>query len=334
MRDKTFTAMALCLALCGLALFVIACADLGSNADASTTSVASTAVETETLVTEDVLFGTWDGTYTPTAAWDENGPIADPPMALGVPLGMHLELRPWSASSGDYGTASVGGFSEARVTTVFLDDQEVVLSLISEQRGLDDLGSVFMLTLNNGTLSGVDLGDPDVPSGWISSSADISLTRTALWEETAADISTTTETTSVADSEDAETAGAGDDDDVFVDLSLFMYAEILTTTTEPPARWDFHNEDDDDFVTVRIGDRVSVGLYFQLEDDVSRFVVSSTAPAILDLTEGRSDHGAVYLFCSWSGVTNALGDVTINILSLHGDGSLHEMWQLHVEVTE
>ena len=33
-----------------------------------------------------LLCGTWEGTYTPTAAWDENGPVEDPPFELGMPL--------------------------------------------------------------------------------------------------------------------------------------------------------------------------------------------------------------------------------------------------------
>ncbi len=181
---KWHTAVPLILVLCGLALLASACQELGSDPDTDTAGTTTvTSVQSPGL---DSLYGTWDGTYTPDAAWSEDGPIDDPPFDLGVPLDMHMELHPWSAAAGQYGTITVGGLSPARVTSLTLDGDQVTMIVVTEVAGLNDLLGAFTLTLDGDTLSGTDDREPEVPTGWISSSGAVYLTRTAPWDAAAA----------------------------------------------------------------------------------------------------------------------------------------------------
>lgn len=191
--SKQLVCTALTVLLSGLLLLAASCEDL----DAGTAETSTTDASDIT-----VLFGTWDGTYTPEAAWDENGSVDDPPFELGAPVNMHMELHPYLAESGEYGIAAAGGLSPARVTSLTRLGDQVTMIAISEAEGLNDLVGVFTLTLDEDTLTGGDDRDPEVPSGWVSSSGTVELTRTAPWDASA----TTTTSSTVA----PEPGGGGD----------------------------------------------------------------------------------------------------------------------------
>ncbi len=120
-------------------------------------------------------------------------------------------------------------------------------------------------------------------------------------------------------------------------LSLFTPMSALTTTTEPPTRWTFDNDDDGRHVTVGVNDRILVRLDFAVADAVTQITFGSTSPSILQLRLGYSDQDAatmIYRWASGEGTAHAPGNVGITILCRHADGTLHDMWQLYVVVEE
>jgi hypothetical protein len=167
--------LALVLLVFGLVMAPTVCDSLTPDGGGATST-------TEESVDAALFVGSWDGTYTALTAWDDEGPVTNPPLAMNRPMGMHLELHPWSDDTQDYGEAVVGGFSNARVTALTFAGAQVQLSMVSSAAGSDDYHSVFTLTLAGDTLSGEDSGDPAVPPDWLSTSGAIVLTRTGPWE--------------------------------------------------------------------------------------------------------------------------------------------------------
>lgn len=134
---------------------------------------------------EALLCGTWEGTYTPTAAWDTEGYVSyldlqstDIYMVLasekpGTCTGT-VVVPPEQNSGAHYGITAL----HCIVKNVSMEDDRVQMTVIGQAEGLADYKSTFTLTLDGDTLTGEDSGDPQVPTGWISTSGLIALTRT------------------------------------------------------------------------------------------------------------------------------------------------------------
>ena len=326
--SRHLVSFALALALAVILAFAVACASLdaestdSSAATTATTAVATADVETDSL---DSLFGTWDGTYTPDTAWDENGVVDDPPFALDEPVAMHMELRPWSASSASYGSLTAGSLYPARVASLTMEGDEATLIIVTEESGLEDLLGLLNLTLDGDTLTGEDERRPEVPSGWISTSGTISLTRTAAWDPTA-----TTDTTAAA----AAPAPAPADEAADEDADEPHEAEMIPSEPEPPVLELAHG-DGGGHATISVGDSVTVHLEFAPEDEVAEVRWTSTASAIL-FKRGeswiRDPETHIYSVSNATFDANAPGNVGMICLSLHEDGTLHEMWQYYLVV--
>ncbi len=318
-----------------LGLFVVATACQGLVYDNDTGSTTTTAVEDQDVT---ALFGTWDGTYTADGAWDENGAVEDPPFELGTPVTMRVELRPWSAETADYGTIVTGDLYPARVASLELEGDQVTIVAVSEESGLEDLITVFELTLDDKTLTGQDDREPEVPSGWLRSTGDVLLTRTAPWDDTA-----TTETTaaeSPSDEDDADSSGAdagaaedGASDDT-EDSPTLQHQEPMDL---PEPVLTLGADDSGGHATVRVGDRVSVEFQFTAADAVTQVDWSSTSPATLWLNgwAGQQDPTThIYSRANATFIAAEPGDVGMLCLSRHEDGTLFEFWQYYLVVED
>jgi hypothetical protein len=330
--DRSLMGLALALVLSGLVIFTIACQDLDSSPPTSTETTTA-AAQTDLGDLRTTVFGSWDGTYTPTAAWDDIGSVKDPPFTLGEPLAMHMELRPWSDASLDYGTVSVAGVPGTRVTMLTINGDQIRLKAVTQQSGLEDLLSVFALTLAGDTLAGEDSGDSGVPQGWVSTSGTIFLTRTVPWDPTA-----TTAPTAGAPAASAPVAGDSHeaDDEPTTTTAAPLVAQQQSHAVEPPD-WNFTEADKGHHKTVAVGDTISVQLNFTVADAVTSVTWTSTAPSKVRYTgSGTTVDVPTHHHTLDRGYFDVLGPGAVGLIALarRADGSVFEMWQVYLEVTE
>jgi len=300
-------------------LFTVSCQELDSGSDSADTTASEASADIS------ALYGTWDGTYTPDAAWDEDGSLPDPPFELGTPVEMHMELHPWSAESAAYGTITAGGLYPARVTSLALDGDQVSLIVITEATGLNDLVGTFALTLDGETLSGEDDRDPEVPSGWISSSGTVYLTRTAAWDPTAS-----TDTTASVPAPPAAPSG-GDGGDGGADVPDI---EVVPDDVGPIVHA-LGRADNGGSTIIGVGDTVVVHFDYLPGTEIADIFCQSTSSVLLEPGEILASQDPVtdeYYTFQRTFEAMRSGDVDIVVRSQHADGTLYEHWRHSFEI--
>jgi hypothetical protein len=318
-RGRYSAGFALVLVLSGLLLTIGACDSLTAGTSASTATIAVAATETtaaEELITEASVYGSWNGTYTVLQAWDQNGFVEDPPVPVGTPLSMRLELYPLSAATGDCGTVAVPGFGSSRVTAISVNGQEVQLSIVSEEQGRADLRSVFTLTLEGDTLTGEDSGDPAVPSGWVSTSGTIDLTR-SMSSDTGGDVA----------SGGGSTGHTASDE-----VTLLLQAQLFSTTTteRAPIYWGWNEDDDGRTREIHVGDFVTLSFVLHPTAGVTTRVAVSD-PQIMELINQFVSSGVIYT--NFEAI--ASGDVRCQAIYVRDDGTFGpEAWTFDAVVVE
>jgi hypothetical protein len=150
-----------------------------TNSQGSATTTAATLIVNPG---NQAVFGTWDGTLSVTAEWDENGPVDSPPYPT---LGMELVLSPWSTDAGDYGTgtwdySNYPGLTPSEtwpVTALSAVGQTV--SITTDTPSDPGEYSIITATLQGDTLTGecTDYPNPALP-GWYNFAGTFTLTRT------------------------------------------------------------------------------------------------------------------------------------------------------------
>ena len=309
-----------------LLLFVAACESLATDTAEETTSTDHSDIT--------VIFGTWDGTYTPDAAWDEDGNVDDPPFELNIPVDMHMELHPWDADSAEYGTVSAAGLSPASVTSITREGAQFTLMVISEAENLNDLLGIFELTLEGDTLSGEDDSEPEVPSGWISSSGAVVLTRTAAWDPSAATDTTEEDTPGPAPGGDA---GARDDDDADEGMDDDEPGDEMIPEEVPPPDLILGAGDNGGSSTIRVGDTVLVHFEYLPGTEIADIFCRSTSEAIL-LNSGGSHTGdpETHYYYVFNRTFRALAPGTADVItrSERADGTLYQHWRYTFVVEE
>ena len=314
----------LTLLMLALLLFAAACENLGTDAAEEATSTESSDLS--------VLFGTWDGTYTPESAWDENGLVDDPPVELGVPIAMHMELRPWSAESADYGTITTGTLSPARVVYLTLEGDQVTMGTSSSEVGLEDLMSVSDLTLAGDTLTGEEDPETGVPSGWISTSGSVHLTRTTPYEPT-----TATDATSSAPGADGGGAHAGDGADEGPDDEDDGPGREAVPVDPEPADLILGAGDNGGSSTIPVGHTVVVHFEYLPGTEIADiFCQSTSAEILLDTDESSAQDPATGHYYVFSSSFRAVAPGTADIIfrSELADGTLHQHWRYSFTVVE
>jgi hypothetical protein len=320
---KSVVGLVLALILPALLLTVAACENLESGTSSSVVETTTTVpVGTTQAASEASVFGTWEGTYTALEAWDENGIVEDPPISLHVPMELRLELHPWSEASGDYGTLSATGFASGRVTALSFDGQNLQLSIVSKIQGLEDYHTVITATLEGDTLTGEDSGDPEVPSGWLSTSGTVFLTRTGS-----------------SDTGDTEAAGAGTGahtegttEEVPTEMTLLFYAAPISTTTTTERSLVHHfvyEAHDEGTLDIRVGDQVRVGLTYRPTNDVAvHFVVPD--PHVMRMIDEYRSGLYTYMVCE----AVAPGNTRLEAEDVDPQGTAEYSWWVDVVVTE
>jgi hypothetical protein len=310
----------LALALACILIGLVGCEGLGTTTESATASTAEVAVESEAS-----LWGVWEGTYTPLEAWDEDGTVADPPVELGVPVSLILDLHPLPGAGGDYGTLTAGGFGAARVTALFFDGQDLELTVVSEMEDRDDYHSVITGTLGGDVITGEDSGDPDVPSGWVSTSGTLHLTRSTSPAPSDTGATPSTE----AGSGEPSGGSSGDDDGAFHFEGVIPVDEQVI--------FEVGEDDNNHTMGLHVGDRVRIEFSLIPQDEVTEVGYwhegdDSVQPVAG--SQGSTDMigWVIRTWIEFEAV--APGHDQIGATYIHGDGSVSHPWVIYVAVIE
>jgi hypothetical protein len=273
------------------------------------------------------LWGVWKGTYTPIEAWDERGPVADPPVELGVPVSLIVDLHPLSGAGGDYGTLTAGGFGAARVTALFFDGENLELSVVSEMEDRDDYHSVITGTLVGDVITGADSGDPDVPSGWVSTSGTLHVTRSASLAPGGAGATPSSE------AESGGPAGAavdeGEDED--------SVAGAGAVPVDEPTVLEVGADDNNHTMGLHVGDRVRIEFSLIPQDEVTEVSYWHEGDDSVQPVAGSQGSTKMigWVIRSWVEFEAvAAGHDQIGATYIHGDGSFSHPWVIYVAVME
>jgi hypothetical protein len=336
MRQTTFgkklLGLMLVVVLVGLALLATVCEELSTGAPSTASAEIPITVTTVTQpASTESVYGTWEGTYTVLAVWDRNGAVNNPPVPPGASLAMQLVLHPLSGASGDYGTVDIPGFGSSRVTDILQERASVQLSVVSEASGRADTHSIFTLSLEGDILTGVDSGDPAVPSGWVTTSGTIVLTRTGSWSAAEG-----AGAGSGATQGGTGSSGGASTGDSFTEMSLLLgpILAATTTTTREPQTFNLSKSDDGHTVGMRVGDSLHIVLNPSTQDDVAhiwwRWSVSlqfSVSPR-----EIKAMGNIVLCYVDCEAFTT--GPNTLTAIFEHSDGTRETTLTVHVHVVE
>lgn len=330
---KRLLGLILIVVLVGLGLVAVACEELSTVAPGTASAeISMTATTVSQPASAESIYGTWEGTYTVLAAWDSDGAVNNPPVPLGTPLAMILVLHPLSGASGDYGTVDIPGFGSSRVTAVLQDGASVQLSVVSEETGRADTHSVFTLTFAGDSLAGEDSGDPAVPSGWVTTSGTIVLTRTGSWSETGAD--------DLGAGAAGGGSGAGADGQApYADVTIYAGPIIGTTTTiashAPAGTGDVHLRVEDGGtpggVQVHVGSYVYVDLPIHQNGGTGFF--RSPAASLVDQLEMWADPEMIHMMFRLVAAPGPV-DLAVQARYVNSLGQVVGTWQVILVVTD